>query len=330
MNESPPHKTDPAGSPETARERWAPGLFAGLAVILGAEALLYIDFTARGGIVVPAAVLSAPAGALEHAARWAATYMTPVCWIGYLLVFDALLTLFGRDGSPARHSPRRFIACVLLSVPVWLVFEAVNAISLEAWAYHGLPDDPIIRNATFAVAFATICPAMFVTAELLQQQGLRNLRGPALRIGPRGEAVLILLGLASLAFALLAQDPVGAFGIWLAFTLLLDPVNRRLGAPSILADWQRGHWGRTVALIAAAVVCGFFWEFWNHWAVGKWTYNLPFLGPLEDIRYFEMPVIGLSGYLPFGIECWVMYQSALLAVRKLGLRLEPPTRDAIV
>jgi len=140
----------------------------------------------------------------------------------------------------------------------------------------------------------------------------------------------MLLGLASLMFALLAQDPIGSFGIWLAFTLLLDPVNRRLGAPSILADWQRGEWGRSVALIVAAVICGVFWEFWNQWAASKWTYNLPFLGPLEDIRYFEMPIVGISGYLPFGIECWVMYQSALLSARKLGLRLEPPTSSAAI
>jgi hypothetical protein len=317
-------------APQTAPGRWAPGLAAGLVIILAAEVLLYIDVAARGGIVVPASPLPAPGDALEHAARWAATYMTPVCWIGYLLVFDALLTLHGGSGSPARRSPRRFVACVVLSVPIWLAFEAVNAVSLEAWAYHGLSDNPFVRNATFAIAFATICPAMFVTAELLQQQGLRKLRGPALRVGSGGEAALVLLGLACLAFALIAQDPVGSFGVWLAFTLLLDPLNRRLGAPSILGDWRRGHWGRTVALIAAALLCGFFWEFWNHWAAGKWTYNLPFLGPLEDVRYFEMPVIGLAGYLPFGIECWVMYQSALLACRKLGLRFGQPSSTAIV
>lgn len=306
------------------RRRWAPGLAAGLAIILGAEILLYIDFVARGGIVVPAAPLPAPTGAIGAFARWTATYMTPICWIGYLLVFDALLTLRSRDGSPVRQRPRRFAACVILSVPVWVVFEIVNAVSLRAWAYHGLPDDPVVRNLAFAMAFATICPAMFLTAELFQQLGLRDLRGPSLRTGRRAEAVLMASGIASLTFALLAQDPVGSFGLWLAFTLLLDPVNRRLGAPSILADWQDGRWGRTVALVAAAVACGFLWEFWNRWAVGKWTYDLPFLGALEHIRYFEMPVIGISGYLPFGIECWVMYQSALLACGKLGLRTEPP------
>jgi hypothetical protein len=310
---------------------WAPGLFAGLAIILVAEFLLYADFVARGEIVVPNAPLSAPNDRFEQAARWAATYMTPLCWFGYLLILDALLTLRDREGSPVRRSPRRFAACVILSVPIWIVFEIVNAVSLDAWAYHGLPEDPVVRNLAFAIAFATICPAMFLTADLLQQQWLRKLRGPSLGTGRRTEAALVLFGVANLAFALLVQNPVGSFGLWLAFILLLDPVNRRLGAPSILADWQEGRWGRTVALIVAAIICGLFWEFWNQWAAGKWTYNLPFLGSLERVRYFEMPLVGIAGYLPFGIECWVMYQSALLVCRKLGLRLgEPQSATAIV
>jgi len=310
--------------------RWAPGLAAGLVIVLAAEILLYLDFVARGGIVVPMAPLPSPQGMIEHVARWTATYMTPVCWIGYLLIGDALLTMRHRDGSPARRRPGRFVACIALSVPIWLIFEFVNAVSLQAWSYHGLPDNAFVRNLTFAIAFATICPAMFITAELLLQLGLRNLRGPSLRTGPRAETTLFLFGVGSLGLALLAQDPIGSFGLWLAFALLLDPVNRRLGAPSILADWSEGRWGRTAALVAAALICGFLWEFWNYWAVGKWTYRLPFLGQLEQIRYFEMPTIGLAGYLPFGIEYWVMYQTALLACRKLGLQLEAQRSETAI
>ena len=35
---------------------------------------------------------------------------------------------------------------------------------------------------------------------------------------------------------------------------------------------------------------------------------LPFLGAAERYRYFEMPLVGLLGFIPFGIECWVMWQ----------------------
>ena len=35
----------------------------------------------------------------------------------------------------------------------------------------------------------------------------------------------------------------------------------------------------------------------------------PFLGRWENYRYFEMPLIGLIGFIPFGLECWVMWQT---------------------
>ena len=88
-----------------------------------------------------------------------------------------------------------------------------------------------------------------------------------------------------------------------------------------------GHWGRTLALLTAGATCGFLWEFWNYWAVAKWTYHLPFLGPLEDYRYFEMPLIGLLGFPPFAIEFWVMFQTVVLLCQRLGLRFSEPLPD---
>jgi hypothetical protein len=73
-------------------------------------------------------------------------------------------------------------------------------------------------------------------------------------------------------------------------------------------DWQHGWYGRTLACFGGGLLCGFLWEFWNYWALSKWVYHLPFLGSLENYRYFEMPLMGLIGFLPFGIECWVMWQ----------------------
>jgi len=46
------------------------------------------------------------------------------------------------------------------------------------------------------------------------------------------------------------------------------------------------------------------WEFWNYWALTKWTYTVPFFG---NVKIFEMPVLGFLGFPPFAVECWVMY-----------------------
>ena len=65
----------------------------------------------------------------------------------------------------------------------------------------------------------------------------------------------------------------------------------------------------TLAACAGGLICGFLWEFWNYWAVAKWVYKLPFLGATLRYHYFEMPVVGLLGFIPFGMECWVMWQT---------------------
>jgi len=57
-------------------------------------------------------------------------------------------------------------------------------------------------------------------------------------------------------------------------------------------------------LLASGLVCGVLWEFWNYWAIAKWTYTVPFFG---NVKIFEMPVLGFLGFPPFAVECWVMY-----------------------
>lgn len=59
------------------------------------------------------------------------------------------------------------------------------------------------------------------------------------------------------------------------------------------------------------LICGLLWEFWNYWALAKWTYHLPFLGSWQRYRYFEMPLPGLIGFAGFGVEFWVMWQFSL-------------------
>jgi hypothetical protein len=54
---------------------------------------------------------------------------------------------------------------------------------------------------------------------------------------------------------------------------------------------------------------------WNYFALPGWYYTVPFFdaGP----HLFEMPLPGYTGYLPFGLELFAMYQFILLG---LGLR----------
>ena len=84
---------------------------------------------------------------------------------------------------------------------------------------------------------------------------------------------------------------------------------------------------RPLALFVGGLTCGLLWEFWNYWALAKWVYHLPFLGAAEHVKYFEMPVPGLLGFLPFGLECWVMWQTICIPLEGLA---EPTTDELAV
>lgn len=92
--------------------------------------------------------------------------------------------------------------------------------------------------------------------------------------------------------------------VWLGFIFLLDPINRRRGWPSLLADFERGYRGRFCSLLFSGWVCGFLWEFWNNWAAAKWNYVFPMF---QSLKIFEMPAPGFLGFLPFAVECFTMY-----------------------
>lgn len=311
-------------------------LIIGVAVIVVSEVLLALDVMFRGGGIVPYDTIAAPDGAASMVTRAVAIFLTPLCWTGLLLLLDGIMhrrrgEAGGAGGSPIRARPWRFAAIYLLSIPVWLVFDWVNFWFIDAWRYHGLPENFFWRYAGYFLAFGAICPGMFLIADIVQRKGVAKLRGPALNLGPVACTILVLVGGAMALYPFFVRDPVGSLTLWLGWFFLLDPINERLGAASILGDWRRGRYGRTVSLMIGGAVCGLLWEFWNYWAIAKWTYNLPFLGSLEGIAYFEMPALGFLGFLPFALECWAMVQTILWLAYRFGLRrIEPlPDDDAV-
>ena len=42
---------------------------------------------------------------------------------------------------------------------------------------------------------------------------------------------------------------------------------------------------------------------WNYGSLARWIYDVPYVG---RFKFFEMPVLGYAGYLPFGWECAVI------------------------
>ncbi|MGA7915545.1 MAG: hypothetical protein WCA00_09940, partial [Candidatus Acidiferrales bacterium] len=66
-----------------------------------------------------------------------ASYFTPIAWSAYILIADAaVLALTGR--SRLNDAPMVVARMALLSIPLWLIFEAYN-LRLENWTYAGVP-----------------------------------------------------------------------------------------------------------------------------------------------------------------------------------------------
>ncbi len=339
-------------------------LTLGLLIILVCEVMLFVDVHNRGHIVIGPdfpnpAWLPRPQTTFAWVARWVAVNMTGLCWLAYLLVLDGLLTqlgwrqrgkpspphpplhpltlsppLFSQTLSPIRLRPNRFVIAWLTSIPVWCFFDWINFVFMDAWRYHGLPPYFAQRATGYFIAFAAISPGMFLAAELYQRMGMARLGGEgsprwAVRINTPMQIAIMLLGLAFAIYPLLIHDPIANLTLWVSLLFFLDPINHWLGAPSIVGDWRAGRWGRTLSLMLGGATCGLLWEFWNYWALAKWSYHLPFLGSLEQYRYFEMPLLGFMGFLPFALECWVVLNLILAVFERLGLRVTEPLPDAV-
>lgn len=260
--------------------------YLGLLIIVAAEALLF-----SGNQIV---------------GRW----FTPIVWTGYILFMDALVYTL-RSRSLLMTDRLELLVIVVVSIGGWWVCEFYNAprfwtSDLELWwHYHNLEPNLMLRRAGYDWAFATIFPLLFITAELFTVTIFkRSHAGLRLSVSKGVLLIFIMFGVVGVVWPLIYPSVWLAPVIWLSFIFLLDPINALRGWPSIVGDLARGDWRRLWSLLAAGLVCGFLWEFFNYWAISKWTYTVPYFG---NVKIFEMPVLGFLGFPPFAVECWVIY-----------------------
>jgi len=237
-------------------------------------------------------------------------WFTPIVWTGYIFFVDALV--FALKARSLLMTDRlELLVIVVVSIATWWLCELYNAprfwkSDLELWwHYHNVEPNLWLRRVGYDWAFATIFPLLFITAELLSVTLFKNSnRGPAIKFSRSLLIFFIIFGTTCVVWPLLFPSAWLAPLIWLSFVFLVDPVNALRGWPSIAGDLRRGDWRRLWSLLTAGLVCGFLWEFFNYWAIAKWTYTVPYLG---NVKIFEMPVLGFLGFPPFAVECWVIY-----------------------
>lgn len=268
-------------APKAARMPWWG--WVGLAIVAGAEALLFLE------------------------SRWISIFFTPIVWTGYLLLADALVwSLAGR--SRLGNAPRQFLSLAFWSVPLWLVFEAYN-LRLANWEYVGLPDNPVLTGLGYVWSFATIWPAIFETADLLRAQGVGSRpAAPRQPFRPSTRTALFVAGVLCLLLPIVVPVRLGRYlfgAVWIGFVLALDPLNYRWLGRSLLRQIEAGERSTILSLLGAGLVCGILWEFWNYWAAARWVYVFPIM---QEWKIFEMPLAGYFGFPAFALECFVMYE----------------------
>ncbi len=235
-------------------------------------------------------------------------------WLGYILFVDALVV--ARHGTSLLRRMRwRYVILFGVSSLFWWLFEFFN-IPVQNW--HYVFDHPYSPFAYFLFAslnFSTVLPAVLETTELLSTFRPLQPRLPATEAGPRMSLpsfiALEIIGVFALVLPWVFPHYFFPL-VWFGLTLLLDPINNFMGRKSAYAHIVVRDW-RFFVLPLGALVCGFFWEMWNFYALPKWYYTVPYIG---FWKVFEMPLLGFTGYLPFALELFALYQFVLLVTRQ--------------
>lgn len=232
-----------------------------------------------------------------------ASWYFPIVWFGYILTIDALVYKLKKD-SLISNRPYQFIGIVLISALFWWIFEFTN-IALHNWSYQGLDNLGTQKDIFGFLSFSTVLPALFETTELIRSIGLFNKNKLRKKHKISKALVYTMISIGVLCFFLPIFLPTFTFPlVWLSFFLILDPINYLHKQPSIIGHLKDKKLAIPLSLLLAGIILGFFWEFWNYWAVPKWTYNVPFVG---FFKIFEMPILGYLGYFPFAFELYSMY-----------------------
>jgi hypothetical protein len=231
-----------------------------------------------------------------------ASWFYYLAWWPYILIVDSLIYRLKKN-SLIMNRKREFFLMLFWSAFIWTFFEAVNLI-IKNWYYVNVVPNQVVRWMGYGVAYATVLPGLFETTELLESVGLfKDSSVKPISVNRLWTIGFLVLGIGCLLGVFFY--PKYFFPLtWGSFIFLLEPINYRWGGKSILRDWEKGSLRKFYLLLLAGFICGILWEFWNFWASTKWIYTVPFF---EELKLFEMPVLGFLGFPPFTVECYVFY-----------------------
>ena len=227
------------------------------------------------------------------------TYFYAFVWWGWIAVASGWTRLLGRPAILLDRF-RGFVALTVWSVPFWLAFELINVV-LRNWYYVGAMPTRPERMLGMVVCFATVLPGVLATRDWLDALGLfRNLRCRPWPVNRSFALACTIAGVLFLALPLWKPERFYPL-VWGSTVLLGEAWLVRRGRRGLLTTLAEGDPRPALQLLVAGFVTGGLWESWNYHAGAKWIYTVP---GFEELKLFEMPVLGFFGFPPFALECW--------------------------
>ncbi|MFM9945712.1 MAG: hypothetical protein ACKVQB_10820 [Bacteroidia bacterium] len=244
----------------------------------------------------------------------------PLFW-GFTLVLDGLVYVRNNGNSIIAKYPQEIVGIGVASISGWLLFEYLNFFVDDNWFYpfgNLIPDNEFTLYAV--LGSAGLFPMAFEWYHLLRTFKFFKFRfsnGPKLDL-PSWFKTGVLIGcLLSLFF--IAMYPEILFGfLWVSPLLIVAIVLGKLGIWTPFVPIKNGNWTPLLISATTYLIQGLLCECWNyfsgtHDAAGVlietfnpnyWVYSLPYVNVWH---VFEMPLLGVQGYLPFGTYCLVWW-----------------------
>jgi hypothetical protein len=254
-------------------------------------------------IAAAAALIGAGIGLALRGVEPAATWLYQAAWYPTIVGMAALVARReGRD--PLTANPLHALSLFAWSAVFWFFFELLNW-RLNNWYYINVPAGRTERWIGISLAFATVLPAIFLAARTLESWHVfRNATVRPMRVTAAGLRLTSLAGVVFLVLPLVW--PRWFFPlVWGATTLLAEPaLYHRERRWSLIGDLERGELGRILRLLLGGAGIGLLWELYNSIARSRWIYTVP---GLDNLKLFEMPLLGFLGFPVFALECWSVF-----------------------